>query len=241
MSSLVRMETPPPQDSPTERLPPDNDARLRYELSGDLVTLTDAHPAEAEAMRTIRTHMVARHLDDGRRGVSVAAPTSGVGCTYTAVNLAVAFSQVGISTLLVDGDLRAPRVEEFIRPERPTLGLRQYLEEGGTGRLHDYVHADVLPNLSVLYSGGVAAYPQELLSGEPFRQMIDRCLRDFQFTIIDTPAADLGADAVQVASVIGYTLVVARANTTRLSQLSDLAGQLQEDGARVVGTVLSEI
>src|SRR5881394_2257900 len=144
------METPSPPETPTERHLPDNDAKGRYELSGELVTLSDARPAEAEAVRTIRTHMVARHLEDGRRGLSVAGPTSGVGCTYTAANLAVALSQVGISTLLIDGDLRAPRVEEFIRPERPTSGLRQYLEDGGAGRLHDHVHNEVLPNLSVL-------------------------------------------------------------------------------------------
>lgn len=240
MSSAPRMDTPAPPELPEDRRLPDNDAQLRYELSADLVTITEGRPAEAEAVRTIRTHMVARHLEDGRRGLTVTGPTSGVGCTYTAVNLAVALSQIGISTLLIDADLRAPRVEEFIRPERPTLGLKQYLEEEDA-RLHDYVHSEVLPNLSVLYSGGVAAYPQELLSGEAFKRLIDRCLRDFQFTVIDTPAADLGADAVQVASVMGYTLVVARANVTLLSQLRDLASQLHEDGARVVGTVLSEV
>ncbi|MBL8770972.1 MAG: CpsD/CapB family tyrosine-protein kinase [Phenylobacterium sp.] len=240
MSSSPRPQPVQPPENPIERQLPDDETRQRYELSADLVTISDSRPTEAEAIRTVRTHMVARHLEDGRRGLSVAAPTSGVGCTYTAVNLAVALSQVGISTLLIDADLRAPRVEEFIRPEIPTQGLRQFLAEED-GRLHAYVHSDVLPNLSVLYAGGTAEYPQELLSGEPFKRLVDRCLRDFQFTVIDTPAADLGADAVQVASIVGYTLVVARANVTLLSQLSDLASQLHEDGARVVGTVLSEI
>jgi protein-tyrosine kinase len=216
-------------------------ADLRYELSPDLVTLGDSRPSEAEAIRTIRTHIVARHLEDGRRGLAICGPTDNIGCTFTAVNLAVALSQVGIATLLIDGDLRNPAVEAFLRPERPTTGLKQCLEGDGHLHLHDYVHPEVLPNLSVLYSGGVAPNAQELLAGDGFKRLIQTCLRDFQFTLIDTPAITKGADALRVSSIIGYTLVVARANVTRNSELAHLAEQLHEDGARIIGTVLNEV
>jgi protein-tyrosine kinase len=210
-----------------------------YEFSPDLATLVGDRPHEAEAIRTVRTHIVARHMRDGRRGLAVCAATPNVGCSFMAANLAVAMAQVGVSTLLVDGNLREPQIETFIRPPGLADGVRQCVADEGAPT--NYLHAEVIPNLSVLYSGGVAPNAQELLGGAPFRSMIERCLRDFEMTIIDTPPLSQCADALRIASMIGYTLVVARTNVSRSSELAALAQQLQEDGARVVGTVLNEV
>jgi len=211
----------------------------RYELSSDLVTLSTARAAEAEAIRTVRTHVVARHLEDGRRGVAVCGPTAGVGCSFTAANLAVSLSQVGVGTLLIDGDLRAPQLDRLIRPDPPAQGLRQYLATEGRPP-SDFIHADVLPNLSVMFAGGADPNAQELLGGEGFKRLIESCLRDYEFTIIDTPPANRGADALRISAIIGYALVVARTNVTMISEVASLADSLQEDGARVVGAVLNE-
>lgn len=212
---------------------------VRYELSPDLVTLTDGRPAEAEAIRTARTHVMARHMEDGRRGMAVCAATTGVGCSFTAANLSVALSQAGIATLLIDGDLRAPQIDAFIRPTASTGGLMQCLSSDRPAG--DFIHPEVLPNLSVMYAGGVAPEAQELLASDAFKSLIERCLRDFQFTIIDTPAANLCADALRISSVVGYSLLVAKAHATRTSEISHLARQLQDDGADIVGAVLNEI
>lgn len=213
---------------------------LRYEFSPDLVTLFDVRPAEAEAIRTARTHIMARHLEGGRRGVSVSAATPGVGCSFVTANLAVALSQAGVATLLIDGDLRRPQLDSYIRPSAPTAGLKQHLsnQDRPPG---DFIHHEVLPNLSVMYSGGIAENAQELLASDAFANLVERCLRDFEFTIIDTPAANGVADALRIGSLIGYTLIVAKAHVSRSADVSALAKQLQEDGAEVVGTVLNEI
>jgi capsular exopolysaccharide synthesis family protein len=213
---------------------------VRYELSSDLVTLSDGRPTEAEAIRTVRTHIMAQHLGDGRRGLAVCGATPGVGCTFTAVNLAVALSQVGVATLLIDADLRTPQVESLIRPGATGAGLKQCLSTPDA-RAGDFLHHEVLPNLSIMYAGGVAENAQELLASTAFKGLIERCLRDFEFTIIDTPAASAGADALRVSSVIGYTLIVAKAHKSRSKDVATLARQLHEDGAEVVGTVLNEI
>src|SRR5260221_7357106 len=92
------------------------DESRTYTLSPELVTLSDARPAEAEAIRTMRTHIMARHLEDGRRGLTMCSATKGVGCTFMAANLAVALAQIGIKTLLIDADLRDPGVQAFFHP-----------------------------------------------------------------------------------------------------------------------------
>ncbi|MDB5582020.1 MAG: epsG [Bradyrhizobium sp.] len=219
---------------------PDEVADLSYEFSPELVTLTEARPAEAEAIRTMRTHIMARHLDDGRRGLAMCAASKGAGCSFMAVNLAVSLAQIGIKTLLIDGDLRAPGVEQFIRPTVATAGLKQCLTSPEL-HPHDQIHSEVLPDLSVLFAGGVTDHAQELLGSEGFKTLIDRCLRDFEFTIIDTPPTNRCADARRISVVVGYSVVVAKRNVSFLNDIASLASQLQEDGARVVGTVLNEV
>lgn len=228
-----------PSDSSTV-LASTREAEPSYELSSDLVTLAEGRPSEAEAIRTIRTHMVARHIRDGRRGIAVCGPEPGVGCTFTAANLAVALAQAGISTLLIDADMRSPQVDVFIKPLVGTIGLKQCVEREDVSP-PECIHNEVLPNLSIMYSGGKADNAQELLAGEAFRRTIERCLRDYEFTVIDTPPANAWADARRIASLVGYTLIVARSNVTLTSTVAQLADKLREDGARVVGTVLSEV
>ncbi|MBX3483735.1 CpsD/CapB family tyrosine-protein kinase [Phenylobacterium sp.] len=215
------------------------DGEFRYEISPDVVAMSETRAAEAEAIRTVRTHLVARHLQEGRRSLAICAASSGAGCTFTAVNLAVALAQAGVATLLIDGDLRTPQVDKFIRPLAQRPGLRDCLAVNGP-TLSECIHPEVLPNLSILYSGGAAANPQELLAGETFKRVIDRCLRDFEFTIVDTTAADVGADERLEARMVGYALIVARTHVSRMSELSTLTTKLQEDGVKVVGTVLND-
>ncbi|MDB5424554.1 MAG: epsG [Phenylobacterium sp.] len=211
-----------------------------YEFSPDLVTLTPARPAEAEAIRTMRTHVMARHLEDGRRGLAMCAASRDAGCTFMATNLAASLAQIGIKTLLIDGDLRAPGVERLIRPLIPTGGLLQCLTSPEL-HPHDQIHSEVLPNLSVLYAGGTTDNAQELLGSASFSALIDRCLRDFEFTLIDTPPTNRCADARRIISVVGYGVIVARRNVSFMNDIATLASELQEDGASVVGTVLNEV
>ncbi|MGZ6050059.1 MAG: CpsD/CapB family tyrosine-protein kinase [Phenylobacterium sp.] len=216
------------------------DEGISYTLSPDLVTLSDARAAEAEAIRTMRTHIMARHLDDGRRGLAMCAATKGAGCTFLAANLAVSLAQIGVKTLLIDGDLRAPSIDQLIRPSQPSNGLKQCIMSPD---LHpnDQIHVEVLPNLAVLYAGGVADNAQELLGAEAFKTLMERCLRDFDFTIVDTPPTNLCADARRIRTIIGYSVVVAKRNVSYYGEMASLAAQLEEDGARVVGTVLNEV
>jgi capsular exopolysaccharide synthesis family protein len=210
-----------------------------YVFDGSLVTLSDPFNAPAEAIRALRTHIMAQHVNEGRRALAVCAASAGVGCTFVAANLAVALSQIGVKTLLIDGDLRNSGLDSVIRPPSPRAGLRQCLSSSD----HDfgaYVEADVLPNLSIMYSGGVASQPQELLASDQFTGLMDYCLRDFDATIVDTPPANSCSDARRISTVAGYSIIVARRNKSLVNDVRTLARQLAGDHARVVGTILNE-
>lgn len=219
-------------------------AKQSREESGTGLTkmtiLAEPTSMRAEAIRALRTHVVAQHINGGRRALAVCAPSVGVGCSFIASNLAVGLAQVGIRTLLVDADLRTPTIQNFLPCGSSDNGLRQYLSSAD-GNFVDSIQMDVLPNLSVMYAGGPASDPQELLASERFSDLVNVCLRDFDATIIDTPPANQCADARRVGNVVGYSLVVARRNESLVDDVKTLIGELQSNDVRVIGTVLTEL
>jgi Mrp family chromosome partitioning ATPase len=209
-----------------------------YAFSTDVVMLPEPRGRRAEGIRVLRTHILAQHVDDGRRGLAICAASPGVGATFTAVNLAVSLSQVGLSVLLIDADMRGSQLGHFIRgPSSP--GLKQFLEEDDMAS-SSVIRRDVIPGLSILFSGGNASGAQELLAGERFSQLLKGCLRDFDITIVDTPPANICADGRRISSLVGYSLIVAKRDVSYVNDIKHLAMQLHGDKALVVGSVLSE-
>lgn len=196
--------------------------------------------ATVESFRALRTHVMARHVEEGRRALAVCAATAGAGCTFVAANLAVALSQIGLKTLLIDANLRAPGIDQTFRPQGgAATGLQQCLSHVDAG-FSEFIEPDVLPGLSILFAGGSPPNPQELLAGDRFSDLMSWCLREYDITIVDTPPASTCSDANRVSSVVGYSLVVARRDVTIVNDLKILISQLENDGARVIGTVMTE-
>lgn len=229
-----------PQRMPVEEPPISSMAdQGGFGLSPVLVTLTSEVSAAAEALRALRTYVMAQHLEKGRRALAVCAATAGVGCTSVAANLAVSLSQIGVKTLLIDANLRHPAIDQLFVPPEPVEGLQQCLSSGAAN-FGDYIESDVLPDLSIMFAGGVPENPQELLATGRFEDLMNFCLRDFQMTILDTPPANNCSDSRRVSTVAGYSLIISRRNKTLVSDVKTLIGQLESERARVVGTVLTE-
>jgi capsular exopolysaccharide synthesis family protein len=201
------------------------------------VTLTAPLSREAEAIRALRTHVLAQHIEHGRRALAVCAPSADIGCTFVATNLAVALAQVGLTTLLIDADLRSPAIDEIIPPLSPDRGLKSCILNETP--LMDEIDYNIMPNLSVLHTGGEALNAQELLSRESFAKIMNECMRDFDVTIVDTPPANTCADGRIVAHALGYAMVVARRNRSLVSDVKTLVRQLEDDHIKVVGTLLN--
>jgi protein-tyrosine kinase len=208
-------------------------------LSDELIVLSDPASPRAESMRLLRTQIIAQHVGAGRRAFAVTGATDGSGATYIAANLAAALSQVGIKTLLVDANLRNPRVDAVFGIDPNGPGLSSYLSLE-VNRPERVVYPNVLPNLSVVPAGPPVARPQELLSGARFRTGVDILLRQHDVALFDTPATNENADALTVAGVLGYALIVARRNHSFIKDVQVLTGQLAASRATVIGSVLNE-
>lgn len=180
----------------------------------------------------------AGHLGRGRRGLAVCGAAAGAGVSFVAANLAAAVAMAGVSTRLVDANLRAPDLAEVIRAPTPGPGLSDFLLDETLGASSVVSH-DVVENLSVVFAGARHLEAVDLLTSERFAQFAQACLRDSEVTIFDTPPANRAVDARVVAKAAGYALIVARRGRSFYDDVATLSAQLAQDGVVVVGTVLN--
>jgi capsular exopolysaccharide synthesis family protein len=211
----------------------------RRQVSNELVVINEPVSVRSEAIRLLRTQIIAQHLKIGRRGIAVVAPVEGVGCTFIAANLAASLSQVGVKTLIVDCNMRSPRVDQVFGLDPNSPGLSSFLTVQ-VGRPERVVHANVLPNLSVITAGPPVMLPQELLSSTRFRDGVNTLLREFDLVLFDTPPANSSADALTVGGVVGYAMMVARRDQSYFRDVTTLVTQLQSTRCTVIGSVLNE-
>lgn len=215
------------------------DADLSFAVGEQVGIVMNPGGVHAESIRVLRTQLLGQHFGLGRRGLAMVSPSGDNGCTSTAVNLGVAIAQTGAKTLLIDADLQSPRVHELIVPSRPLPGLRQLLSDADT-KLFDVVQEDVLPNFSVLFAGGATDRSQELIAGARFRAVVDQAIRDWDVVLIDTPPANVSADARQIGQLVDYVLMVVGRDHSYVADVEALVRELKSDGSHIVGVALIE-
>lgn len=209
-----------------------------HALSPELVVAFKPFSRAAEEMRALRSQLLMRWFtgDPRRRVISVVSNGAGDGRTFIAANLAVAFSQQGHRTLLIDADLRKPRLGQLFCTAN-SAGL--------AGVLSDRAGLDIaepvvgLPGLRVLPAGAVPPNPQELVGKPAFGDLLGAASAQHDVVIIDTPPCDGVADAEIVSARTGAALVVVRKHRSLLKGTRQLARRLQDTGVALVGTVLN--
>ena len=211
----------------------------RHAVSEEIIVIHDPSSVRSESIRLLRTQVIAQHIRSGRRGLAFVSAVDGVGCSFVAANLAAALSQVGIKTLLIDANMRSPRVAQLFGLDGEAPGLSSFLSLR-VARPERVVHANVLPSLSIMTSGPAVSQPQELLSGTRFRDGMNMLLREYDLVIFDTPAANTNADALTVGAAAGYALVVARRDHSYFNDVGTLIDQLAAARCPFIGSVLNE-
>lgn len=208
----------------------------------ELVVLNQPFSQQAEAFRATRAQILMRTQgEEGapttKRALAVLSPNSGDGKTFFAANLAVALAQLGGRTLVVDADLRGPRLHEVFGVDNHA-GLSGLL----SGRPGENVIKPVkgISNLFVLPVGIQPPNPLELIEGAAFGLLLHELLSKFDHVVVDTPAAEFGADGLVAAARCGVALMVARKNSVRVDDLKALVQALSASTAKVVGVVMNE-
>lgn len=208
-------------------------------VNQELVAAYQPFSSQVEALRALRSQLMLRWFNGlpDRRAISVVSPGRKEGRSYLAANLGVVFSQLGERTLLIDADLRNPRQHQLFGLAN-RVGLSQMI----TGRADEAAieRVPAFMDFSVITAGSIPPNPQELLSRASFSNLLAMLSGRYDAIIIDTPAADEGADSQTVAVRTGAALLVARQNTSYLGDLQDLSDSLHHSTTAVVGVVLND-
>ena len=210
----------------------------RKQFNPELITATTPFSAISETFRSVRSQLIRRFAQDGeRRALAVVSADAGDGKTFVAANLAIAFSQLGRRTLLIDGDMRSPRLHKVFGIDN-SRGLSNIL----SGRLSARLLTPVtdLPSLFVLPVGAAPPNPLELLESPAFGLLIRELLGKFDHVIIDSPSAVTGADAGVIAARSGAFVSVARQGRTRMDSMFELVHSLRDSTTLSLGFILNE-
>ncbi len=207
--------------------------------SPDLVTLNEPFGARAEYFRALRSQLMMRAFVDGepRRAVAIISPDTGDGKTYCCTNLAVTLAQLGGRTLLIDADMRGPRVHDVFKvPNR--VGLSGIL----SGRADRQViqQAPGLPSLFILPVGTTPPNPLELVERPAFGLLVRELASKFDHVLVDTPAGIYGSDCGVIAARCGVAMVVVRKDKARVAMLQSLVSSFAGAPVKLAGVVFNE-
>jgi protein-tyrosine kinase len=207
--------------------------------SEELVMAQDPFGEQADVFRELRSQLLIGVFSAASRNhvLAIVSPNSGDGKTYLAANLAVAFSQLGGRTVLVDADLRTPRQHQIFSVQNGA-GLGNILAGRSKSNVIHQVKGQ--PGLFVLPVGGVPPNPLELLQRPAMGLLLHELSMKFDHVLVDTPASERGADARVIAARCGAALVVGRKGQSRMAELRTLIDGVAKSSAAVAGVVMNE-
>jgi capsular exopolysaccharide synthesis family protein len=208
----------------------------------ELVAWRDKPSLGAESFRATLTSILFAGGDGGRpRVLVVTSPNPGEGKTTVISNLAVSMAEINRRVLLIDADLRRPRVHQvFGMPNR--FGLTDLLSAAEPIEQIPLKASSLesgVPGLYVLPSGSRTYNISSLLHSARMRELLERALRVFDTVLIDTPPVKQIADARVLGRLSDGVVLVLRAGQTTRGTARAAAERFAEDGIRVLGTVLN--
>jgi capsular exopolysaccharide synthesis family protein len=195
-------------------------------------------PNFSESFRSLRTNILFSSMPEGTRTLSVTSTGPREGKTLVATNLAIGLAQTGFRVLLIDADMRRPRVHTFFdRPRQP--GLSNMLVS--TAVFSESVHTTGVDGLWMLPAGASPPNPAELLGTKRFSDFIASLCPQFDWVIIDTPPVMAVTDPAVVAHLTNGVLFVVGAAMTNRDAARHAVEQLERGHARFVGVVLNRV
>ena len=202
-----------------------------------LVLQVDPHSPRAEAYRRLRTNLQFLGLEEGKRSIVITSSIPGEGKTTSAINIASTLATAGERVLIIDADLRRPKVASYLQLEG-SVGLTTVLI--GDARLEDVVQPYGDTRMEVLTAGPVPPNPAELLGFDAMRQLVDQAMARYDSVIIDTPPLLPVTDAAVLSDLASGTLLIAGARVVRRPELAAAIASLEQVDARILGVVLNK-
>lgn len=201
-----------------------------------LIVHDDPRNPRAESFRSLRTNLQFVNIEGGPRSFVVSSAGPGEGKSTTTANLAISLAETGASVALIDGDLRMPKIADYLAIEGG-VGLTDVLI--GRAELSDVLQKWGRGRLFVLPSGRIPPNPSELLGSAAMANLLATLTERFDYVLIDAPPLLLVTDAAVVSKLAGGAILVAASGATKKHELAGAVRALESIGSRLLGIVVT--
>jgi len=207
----------------------------------ELIFSTDGRSSLAEAYRQLRTSVLLSTAGRAPKTLLVTSSQPAEGKTTTATNIAISLAQTGASVLIIDSDMRRPRLHTIFETDN-RKGLSTYLSSEMTdAELFGMIEQHAPSGLHFLTSGPVPPNPAELLGSEPMRKLLCCLEKTFTHVVIDSPPIASFTDGVLISTMVDGVLLVVHGGKSSRHVVRRARQVLQDVGAKIFGVVLNNV
>lgn len=207
-------------------------------MNDNLITYKDPKNPVSESYRMLRTNLHYLNIDKENKAIVVTSSNPGEGKTTTMANLAITMSQVGQRVLLVECDLRKPRIHKSFGMEN-TRGLVNVIVEKVP--VKDVIQTvEDMPNLDIITSGPIPPDPTELLESRMMHDLIAKFREEYDVVLFDAPPVCSVTDAAVLSSQVDGVILVVASGETNIESAKLAKKLLEKIHANILGVVLSK-
>ncbi|HZE73086.1 MAG TPA: polysaccharide biosynthesis tyrosine autokinase [Pyrinomonadaceae bacterium] len=207
----------------------------------ELLTNVDGSSPLAESYRHLRTSVLLSTAGRAPKSLLVTSSLPGEGKTTTAVNTAISLAQTGATVVIIDADMRRPRLQSIF-DLRDKAGLSSILSNDCTeAEMLALVLKDGSTGLSILTSGPIPPNPAELLGSDQMRRLIATLQKHFTHVVVDSPPVTSFTDGVLVSTMVDGVLLVVHGGRSSRHIVRRSRQLLQDVGAKIFGVVLNNV
>lgn len=217
-----------------------DEKQLEEEYLKNLITANNPKAAASEAFRELRTNLQFKSVDKDMKVIMLTSPSLGDGKTVTTVNLAITLAQSGKRVLVIDADLRKPKVHSYFGVKN-NEGLTNILAKDKESKKSVIQRKEGIDNLFIISSGPIPPNPSEILSSDRMNQFIESLKSDYDIIFIDTPPVGQVTDAAILTGIVDGSIVVVASGQTRIEMAKRAVKALVGINAKIVGIVLTKI
>lgn len=218
--------------------------RTRGAREGSVRAWLDPDSPVSESFRAVMTSVL--FAPGGRSGIRLAvitSPEAGEGKTTVASNLGAAFAATGRRVLLVDADLRRPRLDKVFEIDN-SPGLLEFADEihakGAAARLDPYIHPTGVAGLFLMPSGTCAPGSVNLVHTLRFNEVFSALRSDFDTIVVDAPPLLCVPEVRMMARLADGVVLVVRAGSTQVDEAINAEKYINQDGGNLIGVVLND-
>ena len=192
----------------------------------------------AEAYRVLRTNIMFSSIDKKITSIAVTSSGPGEGKSITVSNFAIALAQAGSRVLIVDADLRKPRIHKIFNISN-SVGLTNIIVQNLDWKTR--VQTTEVKNLGIITSGPIPPNPSEICGSEKMKSLINAFKEEFDYVIIDTPPAGVVTDGALVGAYTDGIILVVASGDVEIEAAKRAKGLLDNVKANILGVVLNKI